>query len=231
MTKLCTKCQQVQDKTEFGLNPRYADGRINHCKKCVREASAKSYLLNKSKVLERQARKRAENPQEFKDKARIFRAENKEKLKAYGADYRKQNPEKVKASKLKYYSENLERDRELKKSYFERNKQTILESRAAWRKANPKSVLAYKHRRRTLKSQSLEHYTPKDVAQLFQLQNGLCVVCRLDLPVNYHIDHIIPLARGGDNTKYNIQLLCPCCNRQKGAKDPIVFMQSKGFLL
>jgi len=33
----------------------------------------------------------------------------------------------------------------------------------------------------------------------------------------YHIDHIIPLAKGGIHTKNNIQLLKPSINMSKGA--------------
>lgn len=40
-----------------------------------------------------------------------------------------------------------------------------------------------------------------------------------------------PLARGGTNQRTNLQLLCPPCNLSKSAKDPIDFMQSRGFLL
>jgi 5-methylcytosine-specific restriction endonuclease McrA len=47
----------------------------------------------------------------------------------------------------------------------------------------------------------------------------------------YHLDHIIPLARGGKNEDRNMQVTCPTCNRQKHSKDPIEFMQSRGYLL
>jgi 5-methylcytosine-specific restriction endonuclease McrA len=45
------------------------------------------------------------------------------------------------------------------------------------------------------------------------------------------LDHIIPLARGGKNEYRNMQVTCPTCNRQKHSKDPIEFMQSRGYLL
>ena len=35
-----------------------------------------------------------------------------------------------------------------------------------------------------------------------------------------HVDHIMPLARGGPNTLDNLQLLCARCNLAKGAKVP-----------
>jgi hypothetical protein len=33
------------------------------------------------------------------------------------------------------------------------------------------------------------------------------------------------------HTDFNVQLLCATCNLNKNAKDPIDFMQSRGFLL
>jgi len=36
--------------------------------------------------------------------------------------------------------------------------------------------------------------------------------------VPFHIDHIIPLSKGGENTKENLQVICRTCNLKKGAK-------------
>jgi 5-methylcytosine-specific restriction endonuclease McrA len=66
--------------------------------------------------------------------------------------------------------------------------------------------------------------------KLLILQKELCIICRKKL-TKYHIDHIHPIALGGSNYKENLQLLCPSCNCQKHAKDPIHFMQEKGYLL
>jgi hypothetical protein len=41
----------------------------------------------------------------------------------------------------------------------------------------------------------------------------------------------MPLAKGGTNTDNNMQLLKATCNQQKHAKDPVEFMQSRGFLI
>jgi len=71
--------------------------------------------------------------------------------------------------------------------------------------------------------------------KLFLLQRGRCAVCHGGLetggPLKYHLDHIEPLALGGPHTDKNMQLLCPVCNVRKGAKAPLVFMQSIGKLL
>lgn len=73
--------------------------------------------------------------------------------------------------------------------------------------------------------------TPADFKRIGQAQRWKCAVCGTDVKENYHVDHILPLAKGGVHHRHNIQILCPSCNLSKHAKDPIEFMQRKGFLL
>jgi 5-methylcytosine-specific restriction endonuclease McrA len=62
-------------------------------------------------------------------------------------------------------------------------------------------------------------FTARDIVNLYQVQRGLCVLCGVDLRLTrYHVDHIRPIAKGGRNTKENLQLLCPRCNLRKGAR-------------
>lgn len=75
-------------------------------------------------------------------------------------------------------------------------------------------------------------YTKEDIRELMRLQKGRCVNCMKKIRgKKYHADHIIPIARGGSNWKYNIQILCPKCNLTKSAKDPIEWAQQNGRLL
>jgi len=53
--------------------------------------------------------------------------------------------------------------------------------------------------------------------ELHDKQNGLCNGCGCELK-NPHLDHVIPLSRGGTNTDDNVQLLCAPCNLSKGSK-------------
>ena len=54
--------------------------------------------------------------------------------------------------------------------------------------------------------------------KLFESQNGCCVGCSCAIDDSAHLDHIVPISRGGINTDDNVQLLCPTCNLSKGAK-------------
>lgn len=87
-----------------------------------------------------------------------------------------------------------------------------------WTKANADKVRAYHHRRRIAKKEN--SFTGADVKQHYRAQKGRCWWCGATLGKNYHVDHRVPIARGGKNTPENICLACPQCNLSKGAKLP-----------
>jgi len=40
---------------------------------------------------------------------------------------------------------------------------------------------------------------------------------------DYHVDHRVPIARGGSNGPENLVIACPDCNRRKNAQMPHEF--------
>lgn len=97
-----------------------------------------------------------------------------------------------------------------------------------YRAKYPEKVKEFTLKRKSRKYGRLPRGT---VSSIGAYQRWKCVVCKVGIKGNYHVDHIVPLAKGGTHTPENIQLLCPSCNVRKSAKDPIEFMQSRGFLL
>ena len=54
---------------------------------------------------------------------------------------------------------------------------------------------------------------------LYGEQEGRCNLCRRHFEVQYfHLDHIIPKAKGGPDTDLNLQLLCSACNIVKSTR-------------
>ena len=115
----------------------------------------------------------------------------------------------------------------------EKNKGNVVCHTSAWKGKYPLSIRAYAAARKARKIGSGGSYSIKDIEKLFVLQRGLCASswCGEKLRDNYHVDHIVPFALGGNNGALNIQLLCPTCNLRKGARDPVEFMQSMGLLI
>lgn len=97
-----------------------------------------------------------------------------------------------------------------------------------YRKRNPDKVAEFTKKRNSKKIGKLPRGTIKKIGDS---QKWLCVICRKNILNSYHVDHIIPLAKGGMHEPKNIQILCPSCNVRKSAKDPIDYMQERGFLL
>lgn len=75
------------------------------------------------------------------------------------------------------------------------------------------------------------HHTEADLKSIRKLQKDKCAMCKCKLRGRGELDHIYPLSKGGSNFARNLQFLCITCNRSKGAKDPVLFAQSKGLLL
>lgn len=82
---------------------------------------------------------------------------------------------------------------------------------AAWRRAH-QAIAAAKRKGAPGK------HTGNDILDLMRIQDGKCALCHRSIADKYHIDHRIPLSRGGHNGAGNLQLLCPKCNLKKHAR-------------
>lgn len=97
-----------------------------------------------------------------------------------------------------------------------------------YRQKNPDAVREYSNRRQGRKLGRLPYGT---LPRIRALQKNRCAICRKSIAKASHMDHIVPLARGGKHEATNIQFLCPPCNLAKSDRDPIKHMQSLGRLL
>lgn len=206
-----------------------------------RKAYNKAYReKHREEILKREARYRAENPEKIREIQAASREKRKEKIAATSAAWYSKNKGKVAEKKRRFREENKELCDQRARAWNEANPEKVIAARAAsrlrhkdkiaeYRAANLDKFRVYAHNRRQRKRG--DRLSPDIVEKLMGLQSCKCAACKVSLQHGYHIDHIEPLARGGANSDSNIQLLCPTCNVRKSARDPIDFMQQKGFLL
>lgn len=199
--KTCSKCGEAKPHSEFHLNSTGRDGLKSTCKLCSNAQSAAWREKNPERVASNKLAHRIANREKAKANSAAWRAANPDRAKQSVAAWRDKNPEKVKALV------------------------------SAWRKENPEARKTHHQNRRARKKQSVGKLSKGIVAKLFHLQQGKCVCCGQLLGDDYHVDHIIPLSLGGENSDENIQLLRARCNLQKKAKHPAEFMRERGFLL
>lgn len=71
----------------------------------------------------------------------------------------------------------------------------------------------------------------QEVYELLEKQKYKCAECFDPLKKNFHLDHKMPLSRGGPNKIENIQGLCAPCNAAKHCADHLEWARIKGRLL
>lgn len=177
---------------------------------------------------------REANKEKVKERNRAYyeanKEKNKEKKKAQGKAYYEANKEKVNERRKAYYKANKEKELAKNKAWYYENRDAALLWQKEWARSNPEKKRVSQHNRRDRLSTG--RISSERIQHLLKIQKNRCCYCGAKFTgIGYHADHIIPLALGGPNTDDNIQLLCPTCNLKKGAKDPIQYRQSQGFLL
>lgn len=203
-TKICTKC-----KTEYPATTEYfhrdktkQDGMHHICKSCRCESERKrlenDVYRERHRVTEQQRRHNDPN-YAIKERLRYHRT------RKYNEQYKKA---RAKAAHdrfcRKYQSDPLFRQR-------------VLQQNAQWIKNNPDKNRAKVSRRRALKL-GVET-APFDIRKQLRNQKGKCYYCGCKLD-KYHVDHVIPLSRGGSDLPENKVLACPSCNIRKKDKYP-----------
>jgi 5-methylcytosine-specific restriction endonuclease McrA len=91
------------------------------------------------------------------------------------------------------------------------------------------SRLGSSRRRARIKQNGVENFSYEDLRIFWLGQNILddrCYYCLKSLPDGpEHIDHYIPVAKGGSHTKVNLRPSCACCNLKKNDKHPLDFIK------
>ena len=138
---------------------------------------------------------------------------NKDELKAKSNARYKSNRDSISRRRRQLYRENRESMVAVAREYRERNREKTRE----WAKTN------YAKRKC-----AQGDYGDIEVQALLVYQEGYCAACGKDLDSGFHVDHILPISRGGDNSIRNLQILCPGCNQSKHARLLDEFLEDIG---
>jgi hypothetical protein len=224
--KQCLRCNKYKPATLefFNAYSRSKDGLRTPCRECRK----KEYYEHHEKNLQRskdyqkrtgysrqyskteqgqasQERYRKSHRERRNQQHKEWYANNKEHAQAYTRIYNRTYKEEIK-----------QREQERRKSsdYLQKRRETG--RRYAASNLERRRVLQH---RRSIKMSSGKSFTLADVRKQYANQKGKCYYCHEKLTA-YHIDHVIPLSRGGTNDAFNIVIACPACNMHK--KDKII---------
>lgn len=190
--KACRRCQVVKPLDEFATRSAARDGKSPWCKVCFTD----HYYANPD-LHEKQRREwNAAHPDYFADYYRANRARRIAQVRAWSIG----NPEKRMAWWQTYKVEYRDKINERSRNYQRRVGHKYSKARTAKKKG----------------AAFVELVEPQEV---YRRAGGLCGICAEPVdPSTFHVDHIIPLARGGEHSYANTQPAHPVCNLRKGAR-------------
>ena len=119
-----------------------------------------------------------------------------------------------------------QRATQYQRDYAARNAPQETQRRRNWYKANPDTRRAQRQHRRSLERGAIGWHSARHIQAIRQLQGGACAYCQETQDL--HIDHIQPLALGGSNWPWNLQMLCASHNISKGARTDAAYRQEIG---
>jgi 5-methylcytosine-specific restriction endonuclease McrA len=211
--KFCIQCHQSKFKSEFYKKAsrcipcvliNRAEYRKNHAEE-IRLSKKQSYQNNLAKNKAKSAAYYLVNQEKKKARQSEYRNADKERNKRQKAEYYLRHKEYVKSKRVKWYNANKDKVREWYKVYNQtpKGRAVIVQGRAK--------------RRALLKGCEAIDCT----ALITEWRSKIvkCYLCGKTLAGNKcHIDHIIPLSKGGKHEPKNIAPTCPFCNMSKGSK-------------
>lgn len=158
-----------------------------------------------------------------------WRSKNRAKENATTRRWRERNPKALK----EWATKNRQKLKAYSQKWRDNNPDKAVKAPQKWRRNNKDKVRALTRNRQARKRAAHGKHTAADITEILRLQKYRCAAphCRKKLSDKYDVDHIIPLINGGSNDRKNIQIMCPSCNRCKGAKDPISFAREIGLLI
>ncbi len=147
---------------------------------------------------------RKKNPDKARDADKSFRDRNKEKVDAWTKSWRARNPEKVSKHNRDYYARTPGR----------------AESNKLWRDKNKDKKRRYEVKRRMklkfIREDDLSER--KKTEDRWQKMFDKCHVLFEKTGHKWHVDHIIPLSKGGRHHYSNFQILPAILNVRKSSR-------------
>lgn len=212
--KTCSKCatHYADIPANFKRGRGYRDGFQGICKGCGRENERKRYARNKDAIRgQNAARVQAKGVPPVKtcrtcglaypDATDHFHKHNRSGLHP---DCKRCRREQARERHAKEGEENSQRCRDRYR-------------------ANRERYLARNGKNRAARSKAQGSHSAEDVRWRYAVQKGRCYWCKRVVGNDYHVDHVIPLSKGGSNGRENIVVACPPCNLSKKDKMPAEF--------
>lgn len=173
----------------------------------IEKYNKKYYEKNKGYFSAKRKKRYKKNKEDESEKNKKWKGKNKEYLKKYNKKYRNENKEYCLELMKQWRDNNKEKIKEYKNIYNKTDN-----GKATGQRANIK--------RRAREREIINTLTSEEWLDILKEYKYKCVYCgkEFNLFDRPEKDHIIPISKGGHNTKENIVPACKSCNSKKGNK-------------
>lgn len=145
--------------------------------------------------------------------------------------YNEAQPLRARQRSKQWREDHPEQERETKRIYRATYPDRVRESFLRWYAEHSERVRAYSRNRAARERNAEGTHTLADEQAQFDRQKGHCYYCGCKLtktprlPNSSHVDHVVPLDRGGRNSPDNLVIACQHCNCGKKNKLPHEWIQ------
>lgn len=199
--KVCKLCSREKPLDQFFKKKKSTDGYFAKCKVCSTAEVKK------------------------------WRSDNAEKVMQTRLAWEAKNEVKILHDRKVYYANNVEKTAETNRLRYAANKEYFSRKNREWREAHKEDQCLRGRLNKARRRGAPGVFGKEDIQRIAFSQKNRCAYCQCRLVKNRHIDHIIPVSKGGSNWPRNLQLLCAPCNQSKKDKMPEVHARRIGLLV
>lgn len=216
--KVCTKCGEEKNISQFSIDRQHKSGLRPSCKLCMKKYASRYYEKNVDKT-----KKRHDNYRTNIKSDPILKSKYKEYHRDYNKKYRELPEHKNRRSEIKNKrkAENNPYKNNLKLKFPELYNLRQREAVKKYRKKYPEKIANYRTKRRNVELQAVPNWLNKE-----DLLNIRLIYLKRDLiseftGIPHHVDHVYPLVNEyscGLHVPWNLQILTESENLKKSNK-------------
>lgn len=228
LLKWCNRGKHFTLRLNFSKLSKSADGLQSTCKLCLNKYREE----NKNIILQRKREYRQNNQEKINQSQKIRYENDKSYFLTRSAIYRRNNKEKIKGRGVQYYQANKDRLKKKSRLFYHQNKDRATQTQKAYYRANKELYTVRSNARKSRLKAAKGGYTLQEWKNKLDVWGYRCYLCLESLiGKTIHIEHRIPISRGGTNWIANIAPACAECNLSKNNKTEKEFREWKRNLI
>jgi len=159
---------------------------------------------------------------------REYRNDNKDRIATQRAGHYIDNRDEILARHARYYADHREKAQAHNKAYYTAHKSEISVQKSGYRRAHLPECAAQDAVRKALIAGTMIGITAAQKVQIDKIYRrakedpkARCYLCDKLIPLGErHVDHIVPVSKGGPTRPSNLAIACSACNLSKSNKMP-----------